>query len=232
MSDPANDPGRILRLSPGEVLGPKTLAPALARPGITPARLALFAPACDAAALAPALQAAAQRYDIATLERAAHWLGQLHHESGGLTRLIETLNYSASRLCEVWPQRFPTLEAAAPFARNPAALAQKTYGGRLGNLRPGDGLRYCGRGLIQLTGRDNYQAFGQALGLDLVGHPELAALPANAALIAAAFWDSRGLNALADRGDLAAISRAINGGATGLDDRALQVQRARRILST
>jgi len=198
---------------------------------ISAQRLKLLAPACDAEALAPALQSAAERYDIDTLERASHWLGQLHVESGGFARFVENLNYSAPRLTQVWPGRFPTIEAAEPFARNPAALAAKVYDGRLGNLSDADAARFIGRGLIQITGRANYELYGQVLGLDLLGNPGIAAQPAAAALIAGAFWNQRNLNPLADRDDVAGITRKINGGLTGLIDRRMQVERAKRILA-
>lgn len=214
-----DDAERILAMRPQDVLGL-----------ITAERLSRFAPACDAEALAPALEAAAERYAIDTLDRASQWLGQIHVESRGLTRLEEDLGYSARRLCEVWPSRFPSLAAASACAWNPQALAEAVYGGRLGNVKPGDGYRYRGRGLIQLTGRANYARFGQMLGLDLEGDPDLAAQAANAALIAGAFWNDRGLNALADRRDIRGITRAINGGVTGLADRAMQVTRAREAL--
>ena len=216
-----SQPNRILALSE------TAAAPA---PLITVGRLACFAPLCDAAALAPALQAAAERFEIATLQRASAWLGQIHVESAGLTRLVENLTYSADRLCQVWPARFPSLQAAAICVGDPRAIAEKVYGGRLGNSSAGDGYRYRGRGLLQLTGRDNYVRFGQALGLDLAGVPDLAADPAIAATIAGAFWSQHGLNAPADRGDVEAITRAINGGLTGYADRVEQVARARAAL--
>jgi putative chitinase len=214
-----------------DVRGPYPLGPARPRLRITPERLKAFAPNCYAEILAPHLQAAAERYAIDTLERASHWLGQLHVESAGLTRFWEDLNYSAKRLCAVWPGRFPSRALAQPFARNPEALAEKVYGGRMGNVRPGDGYRFRGRGLIQLTGRANYEHFAQVLGIELAHDPDLAAEPETACLIAGAYWHDKGLNAFADLGDILGLTRKINGGQTGLADRSMQTDRARRALA-
>jgi putative chitinase len=196
---------------------------------ISPQRLRLFAPKCDASGLAPALSAACVAWNITPPRRLPHFLGQISHESSGFTRMVENLNYSAKRLTEVWPNRFPTLEAATPYARNPEALANKTYGGRMGNTEPGDGWKYIGRGLIQLTGRANYKLYGELLGLPLEEDPNLAHWPEPAARIAAAFWSRNNLNALADKDDLTAITRKINGGTAGLADRRIQVERAKSI---
>ena len=194
---------------------------------ITTAQLAEFAPHADPA-FAEALSGAAERFQI-TGGRLPHWLGQCHEESQGFTRLVENLNYSASRLAVVWPARFPTVASAQPFANDPEALANKVYGGRLGNTEAGDGWRYRGRGLFQLTGRSNYRAAGEALGLPLEASPEFVALPSYAALTAAWFWDNHGLNALADADDIEGITRAINGGLNGLAERKAQVVRAKAI---
>lgn len=196
---------------------------------ITPDKLRAFAPGCDFATLAPALDAAAAEFAIDTPKRLAHWLGQLHHESAGLTRLVENLNYSAERLVQVWPSRFPNLIAAQPYARNPEKLAERTYGGRLGNTTAGDGFRFRGRGFVQTTGRANYAAAARATGLDLLNDPDLLMKPAGAARAAGVFWRDHGLNALADADKVEAITRAINGGLLGLDDRKAQVARAKTI---
>lgn len=196
---------------------------------ITPDKLRAFAPGCDFATLAPALDAAAAEFAIDTPKRLAHWLGQLHHESAGLTRLVENLNYSAERLVQVWPSRFPNLIAAQPYARSPEKLAERTYGGRLGNTTAGDGFRFRGRGLIQTTGRANYAAAARATGLDLLNDPDLLMKPAGAARAAGVFWRDHRLNALADADKVEAITRAINGGLLGLDDRKAQVARAKTI---
>lgn len=202
-------------------------------------RLANGAPADLLVSLAPQLNAQAERFEISTPRRVRHWLAQLAHESGGFRRLEENLVYtSAARICAVWPRRFPTLASALPYVRNPRALAEKVYGGRMGNSVPGDGWRYRGRGLEMRTGRAGYAAAGRTCGLPLEAEPELLATPSVAAVSAAAYWAERGLNALADadagetiftdtraavlaneEDDLRSITYRINGGDTGLADR-------------
>jgi putative chitinase len=178
-----------------------------------------------AAALAPALA----RFEINTDARLCSFLAQTGHESGQFNRLVENLNYkTALRLTKVWPKRFPTEAAASPYVGNEAKLANIVYANRLGNGNEasGDGYRYRGRGLIQITGRSNYAAAGAALGLDLIGAPDLLLEKENAALSAAWFWNSRGLNALADDKtddndleDFTEITKRINGGTVGLQER-------------
>jgi putative chitinase len=178
-----------------------------------------------ATALAPALE----QFDINTTPRLASFLAQTGYESGQFNRLIENLNYStAARLMRVWPRRFPTAASAQPFVGNPQKLANFVYANRLGNgsAASGDGFKYRGRGIIQLTGRSNYVQAGAALGLDLVRQPDLLTQQATAALAAAWFWHSHGLNALADDRtddndieDFTTITRIINGGTTGLQER-------------
>lgn len=180
-------------------------------------------------AVSAGLNAAAERFGIDTPLRLAHWLGQMHHESGGFLRTVENLNYSAQRLTEVWHGRFPTLESAQPYAGNPEALANKVYAGRMGNTQPGDGYRFRGRGWKMLTGRDNYQRAGQGLGMLLTEDPDLVAKPLGAAMTAGWFWDRHDLNELADADDIEAITRVINGGQIGLEDRKRQVARAKTI---
>lgn len=145
------------------------------------------------------------------------FLGQVLHESAGLERFEENLNYSADRLCKVWPSRFHTLDDARPYERNPEALANKVYGGRMGNTEPGDGWRYRGRGPIQLTGKDNYRAVGNLMGQDLVGLPELLEQPRYALEAAIAWWEDRIPDSML--GDTEKVSRRVNGGLIGLADR-------------
>lgn len=197
---------------------------------ITEAQLSQFAPGCDVEVMAPALSDAAGMSGIDTVRRLAHWLGQLYVESAGFVRFEENLNYSEERLHAVWPNRFPSLASAEPFAHNPQALADKVYGSRLGNTQPDDGWTYRGRGLIQITGRDNYHRFGDRLGIDLINHPDLAAQPICAARIAGDYWSAHGLNESADNDDIEVITRLINGGLTGLADRQKAVARAKSIL--
>jgi putative chitinase len=199
---------------------------------VTPIRvgqLAQLAPNCTDVTMAPALDAAAAEFGIDTPLRIAHWLGQLFVESMGFRRLQESLNYSAERLVEVWRSRFPNLIAAQPYAHNPEKLANRTYGGRLGNSELGDGWKYRGGGLMMITGRDNYARVGLLIGEDLVEHPELLRTPVVAARAAGAFWQDRQLNDLADRDDVVGITHAINGGEIGLAERKAAVAKAKAI---
>ncbi len=163
--------------------------------------------------------------------RLAHWLGQMAHESQGFTRLVENLNYtSAASLTRVWPSRFRTASAAAPFVRNPEALANNVYGGRMGNTQIGDGWKYRGRGIVHLTGKSNYEAAEKATGIPLVSNPDLAAEPENAVRLAVWYWNSKNLNALADKDNVANLTRKINGGTIGLADRVARTNRAKALL--
>jgi len=195
---------------------------------ITAERIRKLSPICSTSTsnqLAPALEAGRVSAGLTTSLRVAHFMAQIAHESAGFTRLEENLNYSAERLCAVWPKRFPTPASAALYARNPVELANKVYGGRLGNTNAGDGWRFRGRGLIQLTGRANYEEYGVA------GDPEIAAQPRDAARLALAYWTKKALNDEADRDDIEAITRAINGGLVGIEDRKALLFKAKRIFS-
>lgn len=180
---------------------------------------------------APLLQSAAAEFGINNPLRAAAFIAQIAHESMGLTRLVENLNYSAPRLRQVWPRRFPTDAVANAFARQPEKLANSVYANRNGNGPPesGDGFRYRGRGFIQLTGRANYREFGRLLGADLEGNPDLAAEPPVAFRVAAAFFKSRGCNELADQQAITAMTKRINGGTVGLHERIALFGKAKRV---
>ena len=145
------------------------------------------------------------------------FLGQILHESAGLTQFTENLNYSAERLVQVWPKRFPTLADARPFAYNPEALANRVYGGRMGNVAAGDGWRYRGRGPIQLTGRDNYAHVGDLMGVDLVGDPDLLNQPDIALQACIYWWEDRIPDSMI--GDCEKVTARVNGGLIGLADR-------------
>jgi putative chitinase len=145
------------------------------------------------------------------------FLAQIIHESAHLSRLEENLRYSAQRLTQVWPSRFPTVEAATPFAYNPVALAEKVYGGRMGNDHPGDGWLYRGRGPIMLTGAEAYELAQVETGLALVDKPELAATPRGGMLVSIAWWERRIPDHLIGNVDL--VSRRVNGGSNGLAER-------------
>ncbi len=161
--------------------------------------------------------------------RLSHFMAQVLHEVGGLTILIENMNYRAARITQVWRSRFPTVASAEPFAHNPEKLANNVYGGRMGNTQPGDGFRFIGRGLIQLTGRESYQKFGDRLGVNLTANPDLAFSAEWALKIAAEEWKASGCNALADADDLRGVTRAINGGLIGLDSRRNWLEKTKRI---
>jgi putative chitinase len=163
--------------------------------------------------------------------RLAHWLGQMAHESGGFQKLVENLNYtSADTIARVWPSRF-TKTSAAAFVRNPEALANSVYSGRMGNVQPGDGWRFRGRGLVHLTGRENYQRAQTATGISLVSNPELAADPEIAVRLAVWYWNSKNLNIMADADNATALTRRINGGTIGLQDRITRTNRAKALLT-
>jgi putative chitinase len=170
------------------------------------------------------------KYDIGTPKRQAAFIGQCSVESANFTRLQENLNYSAERLTQVWPSRFPSVSIAQPYAHNPKALANFVYAGRLGNLQDGDGWMYIGRGLIQITGRENYANCGSGIGVDIIDNPELLLTPRYAALSAGWFWNKKGLNALADSQEYGAMTRRINGGLTELDERIFKITEALRVL--
>jgi len=186
------------------------------------------APDAAARAFVAPMAQACERFNIATPRQIAAFVAQTAHESEGFTRLEENLSYStADRLCKVFPSRFPTPASAVPFLRNPAKLANRVYSNRLGNAdeASGDGARYIGRGLIQLTGRANYMAAGDAIGIDYKARPELVALPEHAALTAAWFWATAGCNALAEAEMIDATTRKINGAAMmGAEDRRARYQ--------
>ena len=166
----------------------------------------------------PVLNTAMNRYQIVGSKRVAAFIAQVGHESGNLTRLVENFNYSADALRRNWPSRF-SVELASTVARKPEQIANIAYGNRMGNSAPGDGWKYRGRGLIQITGENNYRACGEALGLDLIMQPELLEKPQYACMSAAWFWATNGLNSLADAGKFATITQRINGGHNGAADR-------------
>ncbi|WP_408953036.1 glycoside hydrolase family 19 protein [Lysobacter sp. Hz 25] len=173
--------------------------------------------------------------EVSTPARLAFFLAQIGHESMGLSRTVENLNYSAEGLLATWPKRF-SAATAAQLARKPQLIAEHVYGGRLGNREAGDGWRYRGRGLIQNTGRANYEAVRDALRAvvqpcpDFVKDPDALAEPRYAALAAGSYWKAHNLNELADKGDFDASTRRINGGMTGAADRRERYDRAKQAL--
>lgn len=189
------------------------------------------------------LTKAMERYQINTPLRQAHFLAQVGHESNSFRAGRESLNYSISGLLNTFSRSRISVSDANKYGRidgkqsaNQEAIANTVYGGEwgrvnLGNTQEGDGWKYRGAGLIQLTGRANFTKLNQALNFDLVNRPERVAEDNLISAMAAAwFWDSRGLNALADKDDVVAITRKINGGVNGLDDRKKRLERAKSVL--
>jgi putative chitinase len=166
----------------------------------------------------------AAKFGINTPLRLAHFLAQCGHESGGFRAVQENLNYSAKGLNGIFRKYFPTEASAAAYARNPAKIAAKVYGGRMGNgaEATGEGYKFRGRGYIQLTGKDNYKAFGSAIGEDMTATPDKVATH-YPLLSAAWFFSKNGLHKIADEGASDAvvtkITKRVNGGTIGLPDR-------------
>jgi len=170
------------------------------------------------------IPAVAQKFQIDSALRLAHFLAQCGHESGGFRLTKENLNYSAKGLNGIFKKYFPTLESALPYERKPDKIANKVYGGRMGNgpEASGDGAKFCGRGYIQLTGKDNYTAFGKSIGEDVCANPQVVA-EKYALLSAAWFFNKNGLHKMADGGSsdavVTSITKRVNGGTIGLPDR-------------
>lgn len=169
----------------------------------------------------PWLNMTMARFNISTPMRQAMFLSQIAHESGGFRHVSENLNYSASALRRVFGKYFPTDEMAYEYARKPEKIANRVYANRMGNGNEasGDGWKYRGRGLIQLTGKDNYLSFSLAADNNSFIDPGLLTEPEYAAMSAGWYWQDNGLNVLADTGDVRAVTRRINGGYNGLADR-------------
>jgi putative chitinase len=181
----------------------------------------------------PALNETFARFQIVTPLQQAAFIGQCGHECGNFRILEENLNYRAETLMKLWPKRFPTREIADQYARNPKKIANKVYSGRMGNRdeASGDGFRFRGRGAIQLTGHSNYYHASQACGVDFVKEPDLVATPQYAALTAGWFWDTHKLNRFADVRDWTGLTKRINGGIIGLDDRIKHINHALEVLT-
>ncbi len=197
---------------------------------LTPDKLKKVFPRCkDPEGWVKALVPAMDKYEINNRDRICSFLAQTGHESGQFGRLVESLYYkTAGRLVKVWPKRFRTEADAIPYLMNEEKLGNFVYANRLGNgdASSGDGFNFRGRGIIQITGRSTYSAVGKAIGVDLVKHPEYLEQAAYAALSACWYWQSRGLNALADDKtddndleDFRRITLLINGGYVGVQER-------------
>jgi putative chitinase len=173
-------------------------------------------------------------YDINTVERVACFLGQTMVESGGYRLLVENLNYKAESLMKLWHSHFPTPEIANQYAHHPEQIANRAYAGRMGNgpEESGDGWKFCGRGLIQLTGKANYQKFAESIDTPVDQIPEFLGTFEGAVQSACWFWESNNLNALADNGDVLGLTKKINGGTIGLEERQQHTANAHQILTS
>lgn len=166
---------------------------------------------------------------INTPIRLRHFFARVCVETGGLRSLEENLNYTAQRAYEVWPSQFPTAASAAPYANNPAKLAEKVYGGRLGNTKPGDGWKFRGSGLLQNTGAENFAKVEAATGVPVVANPELLRTFPGALQSATIYWTNRKINALADKNDTTGVCKAVNGGTIGLADQRTWLAKAAKV---
>lgn len=171
-------------------------------------------------------------YDINSVQRVAAFLAQTAHESGGYKALKENLNYRAVTLRKVFPRYFPDDATANAYAGKPEMIANRAYANRMGNgdEASGDGFRYCGRGLIQLTGKSNYQAFADSIETPVEQLPEYLGTFEGAIQSACWFWETNNLNQWADAGDMLTLTKRINGGTIGLDDRIKHYNHACEVL--
>jgi len=171
-------------------------------------------------------------YDINTPERVACFLGQTMVESAGYKALIENLNYRPETLVKIWPSHFQNMDIANQYAHQPEKIANRAYAGRMGNgdEASGDGWNYCGRGLIQITGKANYAAFAESIDTPVEQVPEFLGTFEGAVQSACWFWENNNLNALADNGDVLGITKKVNGGTLGLEERQQHTQNAHQVL--
>jgi putative chitinase len=174
------------------------------------------------------------KYNIDSPQRIAAFIAQCSHESGHFEKLIENLNYGAKGLVMTWPKRFTSPELANKYARQPEMIANFVYANRLGNgdELSGDGWKYRGRGLIQLTGKYNYQKFADTVGMDLEQVTRYLETKQGAAEAACLFWKNNKLNSYADVGDIKVMTKVINGGYIGLPEREENYRKALNILGT
>lgn len=175
-----------------------------------------------------------ERFNISTPRQQAAFIAQCGHECGNFKTLEENLNYRAETLMKLWPKRFPTLEFAKQFEKNPKRIANSVYASRMGNRdeASGDGHRFRGRGCIQLTGHSSYYHAGKALGVDFVMNPDLVATPKYAVLTAGWFWSTHGCNELADAANWTGLTKRINGGTIGLNERISHTTHALAVIDT
>lgn len=187
------------------------------------------------------------KYGITTRERVAGFISQVGHESMGFTRLVENLNYSAHGLAATWKSRYSTGKMvmvkgrkvpepnmlALSLHRRPEAIANNCYADRMGNgpEASGDGWKFRGRGLLMITGKFNYTRVAKATGLDLLKNPELLEQPRNATVASLIHWDTEHLNVHCDKRDLVALSKGVNGGLIGFDERKELFERAMEVFA-
>jgi putative chitinase len=185
----------------------------------------------QAGVFAGPLTAAAEEFEINTPLRTAAWIAQIAHESASLQAVSENLNYSAEALTRVFPRYF-TLSQAAVYARNPERIACRVYANRMGNgpEESGDGWTFRGAGLIQLTGKQNQREVAEHFGIPITEIGTWLRTPEGAARSAGWFWSKNGLNELADRDDFRSITRKVNGGFNGWEDRLAFYDRAKQVL--
>lgn len=179
----------------------------------------------------PSISTVLPKYGIDTPLRKTHFLAQVAHESGGLQFTEENLNYSVQGLLSVFKKYFPTTDIANQYARQPKKIANRVYANRMGNGNEasGDGYKYRGRGLIQLTGKVNYQKCSDDTGIDIVSNPDLLLQPEWALTSACWFWQKNKLNKYADQDDVIMVTKIINGGTHGLNDRLQYLQSFKQI---
>ena len=187
--------------------------------------------------LADAFNETFDRFNIYTAPQQASWIGQCGHECGNFKIMEENLNYRAPTLLKLFPQTPKrawgfTPESAAAYEKQPQKIANRIYGNRMGNRdeASGDGFRFRGSGFLQLTGHSNFYHAGQALGVDFVMQPELVRTPRYAAQTAGWFWQTHRLNQYADSGDILTMTKRINGGTIGLEDRKKHIEHALHVL--
>lgn len=171
-------------------------------------------------------------YNIDTVPRVAAFIAQCAHESANFKFLKENLNYKAESLMRVWPSRFPNMDIARQYAMQPEKIANKVYCDRMGNgpESSGDGWRYAGKGLIQLTGKDNYTRFAESIETPVEEIPDYLATFEGAVQSACWFWEVNNLNQWADAGDILTLTKRINGGTIGLEDRKKHYAHALHVL--
>ena len=171
-------------------------------------------------------------YEINTPQRIAAFIAQCAHESGGFMFLKENLNYRAESLMRVWPKYFPTIDIARQYEKKPEKIANRAYANRMGNgpEESGDGWKFAGKGLIQLTGRTNYTWFAASLEISVEEASEYLQTFEGAAQSACWFWENNNLNRFADVGDIKGMTKVINGGYIGLEDREKHYQHALHVM--